>query len=776
MVLFNKLVKQLLSFKRYIYTPMLAPIKDILYSKRRIILFVLLLILAFFLFWDIVSATDTWAVPNPAGWWETTQEVQNKWWQWVIISSIQWILKVASVIVSLMTYLATMFLSPEWINGSLFNMTYYFRQVWIIISNVVYLIFAFVLVYIAFMNIIWKWEDYGIKKILPKFIIWILIVPLSWFIVQFVLSLSAILTVSALNLPFDTFSNYAQDMGKIQIPKKCTINLSEFSSSEKNTDWKSDPYWFIKCGIWADWEEEKISLNEFLSSTDSSDSIFWVIATYTYWVMSFESLDTVFKNQKIETISDLLIKTAFDAVFFIIYLVIIVALWIVLFTRWIYIWIYIMISPLFWLMYFFDTKEWSSWFFWKFTVMEFVKLALVPVFAMAALSFWMLFLYVVWKWMTLESNGRDLPGVSITPGKESTILNIWSKKVWLEIIWPAVVTENSTDFFSSLWNWALWIIGSLIIKVFGIVVLWWVMMAALQTSKVTEEIIKPLVDFWSQVWNVIQKAPMYAPILPWKASIASAWATGAEINSIISQMWVKRAEKSWSKFLPNKDEETQNRNDLRTNAIQNLKKPIEKVIEWLNSASDFNKASALNQMEWFFQNEQVKNKLWAEFDDLYKKYRDWNFSNTQDIATYLSELERKLDHKIIGSKWVWIIYSSDIEGFMNKKSSTDTSSSTNTDTSKKVTIWTVEVKVEQDWKNIVFTNTTDGKDTLSKEEVKTSMKTTTREGFKEKLINDTKNFAPSIYGKNREDLAEEVVKKLETLAGEGATWKAEPTE
>lgn len=712
MVLFNKLVKQLLSFKRYIYTPMLAPIKDILYSKRRIILFVLLLILAFFLFWDIVSATDTWAVPNPAGWWETTQEVQNKWWQWVIISSIQWILKVASVIVSLMTYLATMFLSPEWINGSLFNMTYYFRQVWIIISNVVYLIFAFVLVYIAFMNIIWKWEDYGIKKILPKFIIWILIVPLSWFIVQFVLSLSAILTVSALNLPFDTFSNYAQDMGKIQIPKKCTINLSEFSSSEKNTDWKSDPYWFIKCGIWADWKEEKISLNEFLSSTDSSDSIFWVIATYTYWVMSFESLDTVFKNQKIETISDLLIKTAFDAVFFIIYLVIIVALWIVLFTRWIYIWIYIMISPLFWLMYFFDTKEWSSWFFWKFTVMEFVKLALVPVFAMAALSFWMLFLYVVWKWMTLESNGRDLPGVSITPGKESTILNIWSKKVWLEIIWPAVVTENSTDFFSSLWNWALWIIGSLIIKVFGIVVLWWVMMAALQTSKVTEEIIKPLVDFWSQVWSVVKQAPMYAPIIPWWASIASLPNVGSQLNSVIADMNSKRAKEWLWRFLPDSDLET-SRTRIRNSDINNLGNNIIWELKWrINDVWDFRKQEVGKILDDLLNHKDLKEENKSELEkwiNLIKKA-----TNYWDAGKWFKKIAQAFEKtNMFVANW-------DYSGEKIKEMLTSwidqNSWTTNTSNQKEIIIWWT-IKVKQDWTSISLTNK-DTKELLTDEEAK----------------------------------------------------------
>jgi hypothetical protein len=40
---------------------------------------------------------------------------------------------------------------------------------------------------------------------MPKFIIGVLIVPFSWFFVQFLLSLSAILTVGVLTLPYDSF-------------------------------------------------------------------------------------------------------------------------------------------------------------------------------------------------------------------------------------------------------------------------------------------------------------------------------------------------------------------------------------------------------------------------------------------------------------------------------------------------------------------------------------------------------------------------------------------
>ena len=67
-----------------------------------------------------------------------------------------WLLQWVGVLLGLATYLATMFLSPEWINGSIFGLDKYFKDVWILVSNVVYFVFAFVLIWIAFMNIIWK--------------------------------------------------------------------------------------------------------------------------------------------------------------------------------------------------------------------------------------------------------------------------------------------------------------------------------------------------------------------------------------------------------------------------------------------------------------------------------------------------------------------------------------------------------------------------------------------------------------------------------------------
>jgi len=69
---------------------------------------------------------------------------------------------------------------------------------------------------------------------MPKFIIGVLIVPFSWFAVQFLLSLSAILTVSVLTLPYNSFQNqplYSQalDNSEIADQKFCKDIIISFS-------------------------------------------------------------------------------------------------------------------------------------------------------------------------------------------------------------------------------------------------------------------------------------------------------------------------------------------------------------------------------------------------------------------------------------------------------------------------------------------------------------------------------------------------------------------
>jgi hypothetical protein len=62
-----------------------------------------------------------------------------------------------------------------------------------------------------------------------------LIVPFSWFIVQALIGLSSILTVSVLTIPFSTFSGIinADSFGRTEICTKYKYNISSSVEKEK---------------------------------------------------------------------------------------------------------------------------------------------------------------------------------------------------------------------------------------------------------------------------------------------------------------------------------------------------------------------------------------------------------------------------------------------------------------------------------------------------------------------------------------------------------------
>ena len=522
-----------------INTMMTSNIKEFFVKNKKIFYYLWFFLVLFSLFSSSAFADGI----NTA-----TAAAKDTTWAQKGIDFVNWLLQMVWVLLALATYLASMFLSPEWINGSLFWMSDKFKEIWILVSNVVYFVFAFVLIWIAFMNIIWKtWDQYQLKQALPKFIVWVLIVPFSWFLVQFILSISAILTVSSLTLPFDTFQAYWKSMASIKIPEICTLNLNEFKWNDTESNNTSAEAIKAEKNASSSNELIKCTWNVTLEWANATQSIFWIFSIYTYSILSFDSIDD-FSAQfviqtKTKTIWDVLVKVLFSALFVIVYWILIITLAMVLMIRWIYIWIYTMMSPIFWLMYFFDKKDGGwDWFFSKFNVKEFIALAMVPVYTMLALSFWLVFIYTVWQ------------GLS-TPAKTDTdiaikwnTLSIWKSK--LEIIWAYSNTtwEDITWFLDAIqkeWKGGLWVIWTLILKIFGIVVLWWTIMAAMRTSDITKAITEPIHSFGTKVWWIMASAPGNIPIFGWQSakSMSSAVSNiSSWIESAQSKKWLKLAE------------------------------------------------------------------------------------------------------------------------------------------------------------------------------------------------------------------------------------------
>jgi hypothetical protein len=65
-------------------------------------------------------------------------------------------LTIFSTIIATLTSLISLLLTPGWVNGTIFGFDVYLKDIWVLISNIVYFIFAFILIAISFMNIVGK--------------------------------------------------------------------------------------------------------------------------------------------------------------------------------------------------------------------------------------------------------------------------------------------------------------------------------------------------------------------------------------------------------------------------------------------------------------------------------------------------------------------------------------------------------------------------------------------------------------------------------------------
>lgn len=494
---------------------LIRKIKTKILRNKNTIIFVAFLILLFSV--DNAFAAD----PTPADWSDVV-----KW--------VNWMMSVVTSGLGLMTGLVMKFLEPGWTSGTVFWLNDMLKNIWVMISNIVYFVFAFLLISIAFMNIIGHWDNnYQIKTALPKLIVWIIIVPFTWFIVQFIVSISSVLTASVIQLPYDVFKGsdtQTSILQKVEIPKVCTVDMS--------ATWS-----WVTC--------DKNNVTTLDKMMNSKDSIWWIVAFYSFWLINIWHLTQVTSDQLsggktwawIKSIFDLWLKVIVDITFVIAYLILLWAIALALFTRWIYLWLYTMFSPIFWLMYFFG-KSLPSWMkkLEILTIPKLIWLAFVPVYVAAALSFWFIFLISAWHWLSWFTQDND--GAKTwwaTTGSWFNIAGIQFNIVWANNKRDSAWSEWTTAL-SILWRgWDL--VWQFLIQLFGIAILWMVVMAALWSSSITESIVKPIADFGTSIWKTVSKLPQYAPIFPgWSAVwLWQAWNT---LSSAIDQKYTTQ----WSKF------------------------------------------------------------------------------------------------------------------------------------------------------------------------------------------------------------------------------------
>ena len=81
-------------------------------------------------------------------------------------------------------------------------------KIWVTISNITYFIYAILLIFIALATIFGR-ENYAYKAMLPKLALGIILVPFTWWFVQFTISASTYITAHVLAIPHEAINSIA---------------------------------------------------------------------------------------------------------------------------------------------------------------------------------------------------------------------------------------------------------------------------------------------------------------------------------------------------------------------------------------------------------------------------------------------------------------------------------------------------------------------------------------------------------------------------------------
>lgn len=690
------------------------------------------------LFYFFVFRDFAWAAPAATG------EAKDVALSWLVDFLNLWI-GVLTFLITPLIMLAGWLLSPDWTFWDIFGLRVVIHDIWVLVANVVYIIFAFVLVFIAFMNIFWESKNYAIKSNLPKLVAAILFVPFTWFIVSFMLSISNILVASVIQLPVETIlkttDNANSFLNKPIIPKNITYDAKY--SSDENTNYTKEEFDAISKNMndTSNNGKDKISVNWNFYATDCENWTSWCISikdlltsskwwaynmlsVYAYWIFKIQNFKQIDKSELawLKFIWELAKKLSFWIIFFVMFGILIISIVYALFSRAVMLWMYAIFSPLFALTWFF-TGKWWEWFKKlekHMTIQKFISLALVPVYVSAALSFWLVFLSATINWSTKSDTPTwqlkwDNVEITTDQSTQTQTFKFWQNDtaVTFRTVW--VLTKETTSWINTALDMWKWIISTIIINILALVILWMAVMAALQANEITWNAVKPIADFWASIWKLALESPKYIPLkIPgtWGKSINIAWMSTlwSNIEWAVRQAAIKESWEIWSSFGSKLAENlwyTLDENTRKMKEIVGLW-PKAQTHEWVNKYledlrqtswkfSDFVKDSA---KRWLYAEGIAKiddDKLWKENkENFIKALKSWN---EQDIKNAIAKIES--EKKVFWEVWEMDIWSSSAvpEYWDNWKVNWNLTKIKNPKLDKIEKAWDNKIKVIINWKD-----------------------------------------------------------------------------
>lgn len=256
-----------------------------------------------------------------------------------LVELINIVLGVVTILVSPIVLLAGWLMSPDWTSGDLFRLREPMYQLWITISNIVYFLYAILLIIIALATI-FNSQNYGYKALLPRLFLGILLVPFTWWAVQWMISIASVVTASVVTIPYET------------------IEALNAKSENKNNIWwenPSIPRDIDSKTLFTSIESIKIDCSKEGSNciapkkfTEDAAGMYGSLVIYAYSVFRIQDVKMI--NTKFDAakgLVDIVTNGIISAVMFILFGLLTIALVVILFVRAFKLWIYAIFSPLF---------------------------------------------------------------------------------------------------------------------------------------------------------------------------------------------------------------------------------------------------------------------------------------------------------------------------------------------------------------------------------------------------------------------------------------------
>jgi hypothetical protein len=251
----------------------------------------------------------------------------------------------------------------------------------------------------------------------------------------------------------------------------------------------------------------------------SDKGAYGILNVYAYGIFKVQDLKKIdsLNLKSVGSVLDIIISTGIWVLFLFIFALLVLALTFALFTRAMYMWLIAVFSPLFGLFYFMEGKgKFAEEYGKKIGFASFVSLAMVPVYAAAALGFGLLFLKMVESAPIIAENSSFFSDA--TGNESTTTFKMGGKEKFVEIEvqgLPTGISEGAAKTGNVAGKGVALAgsaIGKIIVDVLGLVVLWLAVMAALNSSEITKQAVSPISEFGASMGKLIKSLPQHTPI------------------------------------------------------------------------------------------------------------------------------------------------------------------------------------------------------------------------------------------------------------------------